>query len=311
MALRTGYAVLVHPDGASAALVTGIVSQSVMTNTEERREQTAGHHLPRHISLPAQKPVGRFASLNLDVALDACGFAGLAIASATNPGLVFYQVLLDALGQPSAGSVHRTTALRNGLLLPRSISCDHQGDARIGYECLANYDDTNAPLVYGESAALPSGYGDTTRFTLGPVAVNGVSITGKTSLEIDLGNSARTVGADSDVWDTSIEADSIMPRVMIRGLNTALCAAAGIPLAGKVGAHADSTIYLRKRLQTGTGFVADLTAEHIAFTLAGIMYAEDVFDANGNQHGECSLAMPLAFDGTNFPVTVDTTAALP
>jgi IS5 family transposase len=101
------------------------------------------------------------------------------------------------------------------------------------------------------------------------------------------------------------------PTIRISGKNLAKFIAADIPLAGKGATHANTSIVLRKRLQTAAGFVANATAEHVLITAAGMAAWEQVHSATGNGRVEDVLLLTCRHDGTNTPIVVDTTYAIP
>ena len=156
--------------------------------------------------------------------------------------------------------------------------------------------------------ALPSDPADNERFTIGGVTIGSVALSHFRSVEIDFGISARTLGADSDIWDTRAEIRSINPTITFRGIDVTQMKAAGIPIEGKAATHANTTIYLRKRAITG--FVADGTSEHIAITGYGLAVMDDIASQSGEDNAEDSLRLECAYDGTNTPLVIDTTAAI-
>lgn len=311
MSLWSPYAIHLHCDGDSSALITGVSDQNIPVNPEVSRDQTAGSQYPAHVSVTAQKPRPRFMTYNLAVALDLVGLTGKAITSTTNAGLEFYKVLLGANGQPSSGSVHTKIAVRKGLIMPSRISCTHQQHAQIEYMIYPQYDGTNDILTTTASVALPAAsWGDTERFGLYQWSVNSVTVDQITELEIDFGLQADTFGGDGDLWDTDVEVQTIAPELRITGRFVDLFASGSIPLAGKSAAHANTTGYFQKRLQTAAGYVAAGTAEHIAMTVAGLAVWDEVFQAQGQAHGMGTVRIPLIYDGTNAPITFDTSAAI-
>lgn len=287
----------------------GIESVNVRSGTEHRADTTSGALYPTHAAIVAQKPAADFTSFAIHDCLDNCGIAGLSIADLAN-GLSLYAYKHADGGGRSTGSTHRKFNFKKGLIVPRRISCEHRGDAMIAYDVLPTWDLTNDPVIESDSVAVPTAPSDDERFTIGSVTIGAISIAEIRSFELDFGVSASTEGADSDIFDTHASIDEVLVMLTLRGVKLEWLAAAAIPRSGKAATHANSSFYLRKRLQTSAGFVANATAEHIKGTMAGLAWIEDIFTGGRNSPAECSLKMVAKFDGTNLPVVFTTASAI-
>jgi hypothetical protein len=137
-----------------------------------------------------------------------------------------------------------------------------------------------------------------------------VSVSGKQRFSIDFGVDAVGKSADSDIWDTFCSIRTVQSQITFESVDTELFSDSNIPLTGKAATHANSTIYLRKRTLGGDGFVPDGTAEHIALTADGLIVPDDAFSSDGQSDGKVSFTLPLRYDGTNVPLTVDTASAI-
>lgn len=307
--LHTHYAVRLYTDAMGAAvLLGGITQQAINTGTEVVGSPTSGEVYPRFMSVVGQKPSAAFTTKSIATALDNCGFSGLGIASATNPGLELFAYKHLAGSTRSGDSLHRKYTIRKGILVPQRLSVDHRGDATISYLALSVYDGSNDPLVLADTYTLPTGLTDAERFTLGPVSIGGVTLAQITGLEIDFGIRAETVGADSDIWDTLVSIHQTTPKIMLKGIDVEWLKSANIPLIGKAATHANTILYLRKRAAAST-YVADGTAQHISMTAAGLAFIEQPMEAS-NGTSQTSLVAPLYYDGTNDIMVIDTTAAI-
>lgn len=293
------------------ASVIGAVGRTALrTGTEVRQEATSGEVYARFQAIYAQKPMAEFQTRQLATALGACALTGVALTSSA-PLIVYAQKHAEG-GTRTSGSNHRAFVINEGLMIPRRLTVEHQGDAVIDYEVLATYDGTNEPIAPAESQALPALSDDNERFTLGGTTLhNGSSAFSFPQirrLEIDFGIAAETVGADSDIWDTACRIAEILPSIRQAGIDTEWFKATVCPLTGLNIGHSGTKIFLKKRAAGGT-FVADVTAQHIKFTAAGLAVIEGLEGA-GSGLKECSLVMPLRFDGTNNPITINTASAI-
>lgn len=297
------YAVKIHTDDmGEAVILPGILDQSAPTNTEVRQIPTSNSLYPEFQSVVAQKPMYRFSTLAIKSALGASGLLGRKIAATSNPGVQFFCQSFAEGGTRTAGSAHRSHTVKEGILIPRTLSVDHQGDARLTYEVYATYDGTNDPVVLATAQALPTNPSDAERYTLGPVTLGSITLGQKVSLEIDFGFQAESHGGDSEIWDRFCAIMAMVPSLKLKGIDPGWFAAAKIPLLGRNCIHANTDILLQKRILGAATF--DATA-NIKFTACGLAYLEDLFSAETNKAGSVELAMPLRYDGSNAPLTVD------
>lgn len=308
--LHTLHVIQGHMDGDTPATVLGgIVSQAINLGTETRALITSGEVFARFLSIVAQNPGATFATHAIAKALAYVGLNGKRILSTTNPGLNLFAQAKQEGAARTTGSTHRKYNIREGLIIPTSLTVDHQGDVIINYQVLATTDDTNDPIIETDSVALPTGIVDDERFTIGPITLESVLIPQVKSLNIEFGVQARAEGSDSDKHPTFAVIDSIQPVININGVDAEWLKAANIPRNGLAITHANTSIFLRKRAQGGT-FVADGTAEHIKFTGDGIAHVSQSFGASSPNDGEVSITIPLHNDGTNDPLLIVTASAI-
>jgi hypothetical protein len=287
-------------------LVGGIKRHTLRTASEVRQEATSGEVYSRFQSLYAQKPMFEFSTLNIVTALGACALTGTAVTSAL-PILCWGQKHQEG-GARVATSAHRKFTINEGLVIPRRLTVEHQGDAVLDYEILATYDGTNEPITVAESQSLPTPT-DSERFTLGPIQLTDddsgeYDFEGIKRLEFDFGIQAETVGADSQIWDTMAHILEIQPTLTLHGVDSEWWKSTMVPLTGRSIRHTGTAIYLRKR-KAGSTFVADNLAQHVKMTIAGLATIEEL-GGQGNNHKEISLKIPLKYDGSLAPVTFNT-----
>lgn len=296
----------------NTTVLASLRNLNTTTNPEVQNDVSIGSPYPQFVAIVAQKPRVQFAADRVDSALAVTGVAGAPI-NATNNFTAFYAALGET-GQPAAGSVHRSYVMNRGLLVPRRLTCEHQRPAMLDMEALTYSDDgANHPLVISDVAALPTLAAADVQHTLGPIVLGttGSDFTHgcATSLTIDFGNRAATRGCSSDVFDKHIEQPGIQVVVSITGLDAAVFGTAGIPPVGKLIEHAATTIYLRKRNQGGVGFVADIVADHVKFTVDGVGVVTE-HSGQGNAAATCTLQITCKFDGALAPITINTASAI-
>ncbi len=263
------------------------------------------------MALIAQKVLGSFETLALPTLIDAVGLKALGIVTTSEPGVTFYLEKFDADGITTAGNTERSYKISAGVVVPRRISCDHQGNASISVDVVVAKKSANDAIVLSDVATLPTIANDGLRWTLGTTKIGNIVLADYTRLEIDFGNTVETRGAQSDVYDAYIEVRTHAPTITITGIDPTWFAAAGIPMDGLACTQANTIIYLRKRSVDGSGFVADATTEHIKFTAAGIATVQQAFSGQAQQFSETSLKITCVEDGSsNDPIVVDTSSAI-
>lgn len=299
----------VRLDDTVDVILKAIGSVNLRTETQYRGDVTSGAVYREHQAIVGQAPTGDFTTMALAQAIDNIWLTGLSIGSLAS-GFDFFAYKHQEGGSRATGTSHRQYRFTEGLIVPRRLSVEHQGDAELTYDVLPTYDGTNDIVQVSDSVAVPSVPSDDERFTIHSVSLGGVTISGVKSIEIDFGINVEREGADSDLWPTHASIVSINPVLTIRGITMDWLSSSNIPLIGKSGTHANSVIKLRKRLQTQAGFVADGTSEHISITGNGLAYIDDAYASQGDSPNEVSIVMPMRYDGSNAPLVVDTTATL-
>jgi hypothetical protein len=305
--LHTHYQILIHPDGMSATLIDGVTDQNIDNQIKRINDRTSGDVYSRFQGIVESKPTLSFSTVNIAKALDAVGLTGLKIASASNVGVVFYAFAHDEGGTRKSGSAHRSYTVREGLMIPKKISCSHGQDAKIDYEIITTYDGSNDPIVIADTVSLTALDGDDERFTLHSLSIGGVTLSQLESVEINFNVKGEGKASDGDIYDTFSWIDEILPTITATGSDIEWMKSSNIPILGVDGAHADTVVKFRKRALGGT-FVADLTAEHIAVTACGMAIIDKPFQ--GGENAQTSVNLEARHDGTNVPLIFDTTSAL-
>lgn len=286
------------------------ISHSLSNNPVIDSIVTAGDTMPRYMSLISHAVGGGFETYAVAKAIDAIGLQPLCIATATEPGVTFYLQKFDQCGS-AAASGHRSLLISSGMVVPRRISVDHQGHARISVDVVVAKESANNAIVISDAATLPTLSGGGVRWTLGSITVGGVALSDYTSVEIDLGNTVSTRGTQSDVFDTYVEVAHHAPTITISGIDpTWFKESGGVPIAGLACTHANTKIHLRKRDTDGQGFIADGTAEHIKFTCKGVAAIQSSHAGQMHSFTSTSLVIRGMYDGTDDPIEVDTTSTI-
>lgn len=305
------HTVKLHTDALGSAVnLADVLSHDHKLDPELRAEVTAGNVSPTHVAFVGRKPMFSFATYAIKQALDTLGVTGIGIHSTTNPGVVAYLQKINDDGIPES-SGHRSLTYGLGVVVPKTLSCDHQGDYRLTVDVVVIGDGTNAPVTISDSATLPTISQAALRWTLGPATIAGVALSKYSGVEIDFGNDAQVRGSMSYLDPTHVEQKTHSPKITITGIDPTWFSGTNIPVGGKAVANAADKLFLRKRTQDGDSFVATGTAEHIKLTLAGLAAVGQVGRAEMQRTTETTLVITLAKDSSgNNPIVLDTAAAI-
>lgn len=312
MSHYTNHSISVQDTSDSAAVIVGsLVNASLPIDQEVQANATGGRYYPEQISVVSQKPRMSFTSYDIPKLVTAFGLIGrkLTEASGTKPGIALYQAKYNDNALVS-GSNHRRLRFPLSYNHISKISCSHRQDATAEAMSIALADGTNNPVVIEASQALPTLPATSGRWTLGAITIGAYLLTCNVQLDIDFGITVEQFGCNSDIWDNHLNLDSIQPKISITALDVEGFAAAGVPLVGLVGTHANTAIYLRKRAARGASFVANGTAEHIKITASGILLMTEAHNGQANQKAQSQLQMHCDYDGTNAPIVLDTASAI-
>ncbi len=292
-----------------ATLLGGVIDQSLSQKTTFMEDTANGLPYTTHLAISAQEPEARFSTRALAEAFALVGPAGASIA-ALSGGAILYAQKVTQGGTRASGANHRSYTLNAGVIYPDKLSCQHQKDAELSYALRPTWNGTNNPYVLGDSVSLPASPTDAERFTLGPVSIAGTVYDQLDAVDIDFGVKIRAESADGEVWPRFAWIETYAPTVTFRGRKVRWFAdSGGVPSLGAVHTHANTAFYLRKRASGGT-FVADLTAQHIKFTAAGIAVIDDPATFRGTGPGETTLTLKTYYDGTNHPILVNYASAI-
>lgn len=294
---------------ADTTVIPGITAMSGNTGTEVIGEATSGDLYPNQVSINAQNPGVTFSSRSIAIALSTIGLAGVNLADLA-AGLIFWAHAHKTGASREGTLMHRKYVAAKGIVIPQQLTIDHQGNAVLSYLARPTWDGSNDPILITDLQTLTVSVADSERFTLGPCTIESYLTAQMKSLTIDFGINLSAEGSDSDVLPTFVSIATITPSITLQGTDIEWAKSANIPLfAGKAATHANTKLYLRKRAPGGK-FVPDATAQHIMFTADGLAHIETFFEADGVTPAEITLEMPLRYDGTNSPLTVDTAIAI-
>lgn len=292
---------------ANATLIDGIQSLGINTGTEMIRGGGDGEVTHRTIAIGNQRPGMTFSTVKLAAALAAIGLDGYKIAAASL--FTAWLQAYDEGAKRKAGSTHEKFIVTEGIIVPRTLTASHNGAGSIDYEVVATYDGTNEPILPTSNQALTGTPANDALHGAGPVKINGTLIPNIQEITIDFGIELIVGGGDSGVWPTFVAIERQVPIITVRTTDVTQLQKLG--LDGTAQGATDSVVFLRKFAADGTR-VADITAEHIAFTIdQGIIYVSDMSASHeGGSGAEATIVIAPSDDGTNAIIAIDTAIAI-
>jgi hypothetical protein len=291
-----------------STLIGGITAHRIDPGLEMIGEAASDAVHASIVSLAGGAPSITCSTKSVLVALDAgidLGGVDLAASSA----ILYAQKRLQ--GGTRAGTLaHRSFTAAVGLIIPRTLSVDHQGDAVLSFDVIpVSADGSTVGIALAETVTLPTGADEDDRFTIGPITLGAVTIDQVKSWSLDYGVNALVEGGDSDLYPTHVSISNEHPVLTIRSSKTEHWKESGaIPSGGLACTHANSSIYLRKRASSGS-YIADGTTSHIKFTVDGLAVITDL-DGTTGQRQDVGIRVRLRNDGSNAPIVTSTGVAI-
>jgi hypothetical protein len=222
---------------------------------------------------------------------------GIAI---TGSNFLFFYEKIANQGTRTAGSTHVKATVAEGMIIPISIEASHYGAATASYRVImTSADGTTAPVAFAAAQALDAGIAVASElFTLGPVAVNGTTLDGVSSVSINYGNNAEVTGGDGNPYPEFCAITTRRPAITIATTNLDDFVSWG--LIGQAQDASDSVITLQAVTNDGT-----LTGSgDKTFTIdAGRISYRDINGADGSRIG-ASITITPRYDGTNEVIVI-------
>lgn len=299
-------------EAGTPVAIPDCMSGQLMNNPQLESEITADEIQPKATALVGMSTTGSFDTWAIPSIVDLTGLQPYCIASTSQPGFLMYLQKFGACGTALATSVHRSLLIGSGMLVPKRITCDHRGNARIFYDIAVVKDGANNALVISDTADMPTVTGGGIRWGIDSIKIGNITLSDWTSIEIDLGNSVSTRGSQASVYDQYVESVSHAPVITVTGIDPAwFKESGGVPEAGLACTQANTIIYFSKRDTSGIGYVLDATAEHLKLTAAGMAFVTQVFNGDSQRYGETAIQLKCVEDGSgNDPIVIDTSSAI-
>ncbi len=252
-------------------------------------------------------PTIPFTSAQIKACLDAVGSTGLALSGSEIFTSYLQKVIQGGL-RAAASTNHISMVINEGTLVPRSISVENNGLATISMAAVATYNGSVLPVVILDSQNYIASASGLIGWTLGPIKPNGSAHAGVQRMTFDFGINLGVRGGDGEGFPTFVYVINTTPRITFSSTNASQIAT--LTALGK--SQTNTLVYLRKMEPAGGTIirVADGTAEHIKFSIAGDYGSPRTI---GGAHGVATEfavdLLPKSLDGTD-PISIATTSTI-
>lgn len=280
--------------GTSA--IDGISAQDIQDGLVISRPISDGLADPRASLLTEHKPVFRYSSYALAVALAECGWTG------SRETVIVYDAKMDVGGAKAGSTNHVKSTITEALTVVRQITCRGREMAMISLETMGYSSSGGAPITTAASSALPA---DTISadeyFGIGEVNVNGTTLASVSSITVDTGIEVTNEVGDGRVADLDIR---IFRRVPIITVTTNDPAARATVTASGVAISSTTNVVFQKRAAGGS-YVSSATGEHVSVTASSGMV---IPVGTSGEPREFTFQILPDFDGTNASLLIATDA---
>lgn len=277
-------------------------NRNIQPGTNVVRKSGGGDFRPTWAGVTSIDPKITLETEQIAAVLDILGMTGAAISSSAL--MTLYSRALANGGTFDSGSSHVKHVINEGLWTPMRLSAGLDG-ATLSSEVTPTYDGSNELVVVSSGQAFGGESTVSEAFIVGPGSINGTAVNYIQSLEVDFGLIMRLTKGSGDIRNTHAAIRKQQPVLTFTTTDTAL--AATIKVSGLAQGATDSVFYLRKIAENGNE-VANLTAEHISFTLDDGVIAW--MGSSGVDDEVNTYGFFPSYDGTNAIVALDTSVAI-
>ena len=287
---------------ANGTTVPQIVDYSLDPRIEKFSNRAGGSPDVSFVANRQSIPLVSFTTTAVKSILDLIGSLGVVAVGAT---VDLYLHQLAHGGSRTAGSTHLKLTVNDGLIVLRRISARHNQEATAQVDVIATYDGTNNPFTYTAAQALPaSSLVAAEKFTAGDFKL-GITLYDVQGIEIDTGIKEFVAGKSGEPYARFAAMMDREITITVDTLDATLITTVGV----MGGAQSNATVFLKK-IAENADRVAAITAEHISIACPTAYVYPGSARASQGSEAMAQIVVCPSDDGTNAPVTVDTTAAI-
>jgi len=286
-----------------STLIDGVFSQRIGAGIQKAKNFHDGSVDPRYVATLARRSTIEFSTKAVAVALGVTGARGAAISSSAT--LFFYKNADD--GERAGASSHLKMVVGSGLIVPRRLSANQDGEAELTCEIIPiSSDGSTDPITITDSQSLAGTPDADEKFTIGPASVNGTDLDPQ-SIEVDFGIEVITRSHSGFYLPVQGSIRTIAPTIRVSTADVSKVTTIG--LSGLAQSVTDSLFYLRKLDENGTR-VANGTAEHVKLSVDDGQIHMDELSADEGGDAVANIQVDPTYDGSNATVVLSAASAI-
>lgn len=310
------YAARIHTDDFANLGIAGIKNFRISDDVQVEREIVDGNIFPSITTKLSHAEKFEFSSLNVNSMIDLFGSTGQCLkgTSAQNGFELFLSKIDPCTPGVDSGAVNLRYAIKSpnptttqfGMATPVSLVANQGQNAEYSVMVTPRSANGDAAVAVTENIALPAIADTKRRFIMADrFMVNGVSVVGKKSLNINFGVNLLLEKADQALAPEWVSIENVQSVITISGVDPSWALSSKIPRGGKTYAHANTDFFLKDRNELPGAL------KHIKGTAAGKAFITELASGQANQVTTTTLVMYVEFDGTNAPIVLNTEQAIP
>jgi hypothetical protein len=289
-------------------IIDQITNMNWSAGIQEYIDQSDGSVDPSFVSGMLQDSRITATSTAIGRVLDSFDLSGASFGASDTVDLLFQKIASG--GTRTGGSTEVSLGFATAMAIPRTVTANQGAEATANFEIIPWSATGSATTTsYSASATKTANTNAEQYFTLGPVSINGTTLTGVQSLTVDFGITEMVLSGDGDGWPTFVAIRRRDPRITVQCYDLS-AAHTLIGQSGTAQTATDSVFYLRKLQAGGVARVSNATEEHISIAVDDGMVYIDSTDGSHGSEAMGSITIVPVYDGTNSILAIDTSAAI-
>lgn len=250
-------------NGSAAFNIVGASNITFNPGIKEVSEQAPGQVSRSYVGVMSAEPM--LTATVFDIATLAANGIGASplpiISTGTITSVDVYLTKVDPRGENASGSNHIRYSCSRGMIVLRSAQAKDGSTATAQIEIHGeSADGTTNPFTISTGVAIPTTPILNELFTVGPVSVNGSSVSSVTGIDLDMGYTIVKQSSHGEVYPTHVFVTEKNPKLTITSVDASVVST--FTTIGTALTSSTFTAFFRKIANKATR-TADGTAEHV------------------------------------------------
>ena len=276
----------------AAGLLDHITDVDVSNNIEEILHSGDGAARAEFSGVLSAAPQVSFTTKGIANCLALMGTEYYAIAAAAD---LYWQKYL-AQGTRAGASSHIKLTINPGIVIPRTLSAEHRGEATMSCDIFAvSSDGSTDPVTVATGQSLAGTPATDEAYTIGSCLLNNADVAALQGISVDFGVTVESFGAKGLPYPQQVSVMTIAPRITVRTFDMDLMNTFGS--AGAAISAATNVVFS----QIVAGGVVNGTAKTLTVNEGRI--AVQAGRASGGE-AVAEVMITPTYDGTNAPLVL-------